>query len=535
MATTPKELIFEEEARNKLREGLDKLADTVCVTLGPKGRNVALQSSWGPPTITNDGNSIVKDIEMKDQFVNMGISMGKEVANKMKEKCGDGTTTSILLLRSLVRSGVRNIASGGSPIGIKRGIDKTVEALVKEIEGFAIAIKNDQETRNIAIASASGDEQIGTMMAEAFKKAGKEGVITIEEGKSTETVIEMVEGMQFDRGYTSSYFCTNAETLTVEMQNARILITDKKITSVQEILEILKVVAASAQELLIIADDIEGEALSTLVINKLRGTLKVCAVKAPGFGDRRKALLQDIAVLTNATIVSEETGMALKDATVDVLGTAEKLIVTKDKTTVINGAGTSDAIQARIRQVEAELANATNQYDREKLEERKAKLSGGVAVIRVGAATEPAMKQKKQHFEDSLNSTRAALQEGIVAGGGVALLRAAKKLAPTLQLKGDELLGAQIVLRACEAPLKQIIENAGIDPSVILEEIMNAGENIGFNATNEKVEDLVKAGVIDPAKVVKTALRFAASVAGIVLISECLIGNASDDEETKTA
>jgi len=535
MATTPKELIFEEEARNKLREGLDKLADTVCVTLGPKGRNVALQSSWGPPSITNDGNSIVKDIEVKDQFVNMGVSMGKEVASKMKEKCGDGTTTSILLLRALVHNGVKNIASGASPIGIKRGMEKTVEALVKEIEGFAIAIKNDQETRNIAIASASGDEEIGTLMGDAFKKAGKEGVITIEEGKTTETTIEMVEGMQFDRGYTSAYFCTNAETLTVEMHNARVLITDKKISSVQEILNILQSIATSAQELLIIADDIEGEALSTLVINKLRGTLKVCAVKAPGFGDRRKALLQDIAVLTNATVVSEETGTTLKDSTVDVLGSVEKIIVTKDKTTIINGAGKPADIQARVKLIDAELANTNNQYDREKLEERKAKLSGGVAVIRVGAATEPEMKQKKQMFEDSLNSTRAALQEGIVAGGGVALLRAAKKLSLSLQLTGDELLGAQIVLRACEAPLKQIIANAGFDSSVILEQIMNAGDNIGFNAASEQVEDLVKIGVIDPAKVVKTALRFAASVAGIILISECLIGNAPDDDEAKTA
>lgn len=531
MAATPKELIFEEEARNKLREGLDKLADVVCVTLGPKGRNVGLQSSWGPPSITNDGNSIVKDIEVKDQFVNMGISMGKEVASKMKEKCGDGTTTSILLLRALVQNGVKNIASGASPIGVKRGIDKTVDALVKEIEGFSIAIKNDQETRSIAVASASGSEEIGTIIADAFKKVGKEGVITIEEGKTIDTTVEMVEGMQFDRGYTSAYFCTNAETLVAEMHDAGILITDKKISSIQEILPILQSIATSAKELLIIADDIEGEALSTLVINKLRGTLKVTAVKAPGFGDRRKALLQDIATLTGGVLVSEETGNSLKDATFEVLGHAEKIVITKDKTTIINGSGKPEAIKARVKQLEAELAKTTNQYDREKLEERKAKLSGGVAVIRVGAATEPAMKQKKQMFEDSLNSTRAALQEGIVPGGGVALLRAAKKHASALNLVGDELLGAQIVLRACEAPLKQIIANAGFDSSVVLEEIMKGGDNVGFNASSEKVEDLVKGGVVDPAKVVKTALRFASSVAGIILISECLIGNAPEDEE----
>ncbi len=536
MSATPKELIFEEEARNKLREGLDKLADVVGVTLGPQGRNVGLQSSWGPPTITNDGNSIVKDIEVKDQFVNMGVAMGKEVAAKMKEKCGDGTTTSILLLRTLVQNGVKNIASGASPIGIKRGMDKAVEALIQEIEKFSIAIKDEKETRSIAIASASGNEEIGTMMADAFKKVGKEGVITIEEGKTTETTIEMVEGMQFDRGYTSAYFCTNQETLVAEMHDVRILITDKKISSVQEILPILQSIATSAQELLIIADDIEGDALSTLVINKLRGTLKVCAVKAPGFGDRRKSLLQDLAILTGGVLVSEETGTVLKDATVSVLGKAEKVVITKDKTTVINGAGEPADIQARVKQIENEASTTTNQYDREKLDERKAKLSGGVAVIRVGAATEPAMKQKKQMFEDSLNSTRAALQEGIVAGGGVALLRAAKKLASTLKLTGDELLGAQIVLRACEAPLKQIILNAGFDSSVLLEEIVNAGDNFGFNAVSEKVEDLVKGGVVDPAKVVKTALRYAASVAGIILISECLIGNApEDDENSKTA
>lgn len=529
MAATPKELIFEEEARNKLREGLDKLADVVCVTLGPKGRNIGLQSSWGPPTITNDGNSIVKDIEVKDQFVNMGIAMGKEVASKMKEKCGDGTTTSILLLRALVQNGVKNIASGASPIGIKRGIDKTVDALVKEIEGFAIAIKNENETRNIAVASASGNTEIGTMIADAFKKVGKEGVITIEEGKTIDTTIEMVEGMQFDRGYTSAYFCTNAETLTVEMHDVGILITDKKISSVQEILPVLQAIATSAKELLIIADDIEGEALSTLVINKLRGTLKVCAVKAPGFGDRRKALLQDIAILTGGVLVSEETGMALKEATVAVLGHAEKIVITKDKTTIINGSGKPADIQARAKQLEAESAKTTNQYDKEKLEERKAKLSGGVAVIRVGAATEPAMKQKKQMFEDSLNSTRAALQEGIVPGGGVALLQAAKKLSSSLSYTGDELLGSQIVLRACEAPLKQIIANAGFDSSVVLEEILAAGINFGFNASSEKVEDLVIGGVVDPAKVVKTALRFASSVAGIILISECLIGNAPEE------
>jgi chaperonin GroEL len=460
--------------------------------------------------------------------------MGKEVASKMKEKCGDGTTTSILLLRALVQNGTKNIASGASPINLKRGIDKAVDAVLRELEAIAIPIKTDKETRNIAIAAASGKAEVGNLIADAFQKCGKEGVITIEEGKTTETTVEMVEGMQFDRGYTSAYFCTNNETLVCEMQNVRILITDKKISSIQEILPILQTIATSAQELLIIADDLEGDALSTLVINKLRGSLKVCAVKAPGFGDRRKALLQDLAVLTGATLVTEDTGMQLKDADPSVLGSAEKVIITKDKTTIVGGSGSHKDVQARVKQIDAEIAKTTNSYDKEKLEERKAKLCGGVTVIRVGASTEPEMKQKKQLFEDSLNSTRAALEEGVVAGGGIALLRARKAIF-SLKLEGDEAIGAQIVFKACEAPCRQIVANAGFDPSVTLQEIESKETNFGFNAVSEIVEDLLKAGVVDPAKVVKTALRFAASVSGIILISECLIGDAPEDEESKSA
>lgn len=527
--TTPKELIFEEEARNKLRDGIDKLADVVGVTLGPKGRNVGLQASWGAPTITNDGNSIVKDIELKDQYANMGVSLGKEVASKMKEKCGDGTTSSILLLRALVQNGVKNIASGSSPINLKRGMEKAAETIVKEIEKTAIEIKNEKEILNIAIASASGNVEIGTLIADAVKKVGKAGVITIEEGKSTDTSIEMVEGMQFDRGYSSAYFCTNAEAMSVEMQDAKILITDKKISSVQEILPLLKAVASTAAELLIIAEDIEGDALSTLVVNKLRGTLKVAAVKAPGFGDRRKAMLEDIAILTGATLISEEMGFALKDAAVEWLGSAEKILITKEKTTIVGGKGSSNEIQARVKKIEQEAAQTTNSYDKEKLDERKAKLSGGVAVIRVGAATEPEMKQKKQMFEDSLNSTRAAIEEGIVIGGGCALLRASKST--TLKLTAEEGLGAQIVLKACEAPFKQICANTGHDSSVILEQVLLAGSHFGFNAATEKVEDLLKSGIVDPAKVVKNALRFAVSTAGVILLSEVLIGNAPEEEE----
>ena len=530
--STPKELIFEEEARNKLREGIDELANVVGVTLGPKGRNVGLQSSWGAPTITNDGNSIIKDIELKDQYANMGAALGKEVASQMKEKCGDGTTSSILLLRALVQGGVKNIASGASPIFLKRGMDIALEAVLAQLDKQAIAIKTDKEIKNIATASASGHESIGEVIATAFKKVGKSGVITIEEGKGIDTTIEVVDGMQLDRGYVSPYFCTNTELMKTEMHNVRILITDKKISSIQEILSLLQVVASSASELLIIAEDLEGDALSTLVVNKLRGTLKVCAIKAPGFGDRRKALLEDIACLTGGTVISEEAGHILKDATVDLLGSAEKITITKEHTTIVGGKGSQERLSSRVKQIENEAAKSTSSYDKEKLEERKAKLSGGVAVIRVGAATEPEMKQKKQMFEDSLNSTEAALEEGIVIGGGCALLRAAR--GATLSLTGDEALGAKIVFMACEAPFKQIVSNVGLDSSVILGDVLGQKPSFGFNALSEKVEDLIVAGVVDPTKVVKNALRFSVSTAGVVILSEALIGNAAEDEEKKS-
>jgi chaperonin GroEL len=529
--STPKELIFEEAARGKLREGIEKLADVVGVTLGPKGRNVGLQASWGAPRITDDGNSIVKEIELKDQYANMGVSLGKEVASKMKEQCGDGTTSSILLLKALVQNGVKNIASGFSPITLKRGMEKAVDAILQELEKASIAIQTDAETKNIAITSASGNVAIGELIANAVKKVGKEGVITVEEGKGTDTLVEMVEGMQFDRGYSSAYFCTNAEAMTAELSNAKVLVTDKKISTVQDILPLLQSVAATATELLIIAEDIEGDALSTLVVNKLRGTLKVAAVKAPGFGDKRKAMLEDIAILTGGTVISEETGTALKDATIDLLGSAKKILINKDKTTIVGGQGSSESIQARVKQIEAESSKVTSSYDKEKFDERKAKLSGGVAVIRVGAATEPEMKQKKQMFEDSLNSTRAALEEGIVVGGGCALLRASKSV--TLKLLGDEAVGAQIVLKACETPFRQIVSNTGLDSSVILSEVLAQGPSIGFNAMTEKVEDLIASGIVDPAKVVKKALRLAVSTAGIVLLSEVLVGNAPEETEEK--
>lgn len=527
MSGTPKEIIFEEDVRKALSGGINELANAVSITLGPKGRNVGLQASWGSPTITSDGHSIAKDIELKDSFRNLGASMAKEVAAKIKEKSGDGTTTGIVLLQALVSGGVKNIASGANPTAIKRGMDKALEKLLKEIDSMAFTIQNNRDTRNIAAVSASGNTEIGDKIGECFEKVGKTGVVAIEEGKSTETSIELVEGMQFDRGYASAYFCTNKERLTVEMEMPNILITDKKITSAQEILPILQHIASTGQELLIIADEIEGDALSTLVVNKLRGTLKIAAVKAPGFGDRRKAMLEDLAILTGAELVSEEKGLLLRDVNAAVLGQADQILITKDKTTVVGGKGDPLELKARIAQIEAEITRTTSSYDKEKLEERKAKLQGGVAVIKVGAPTESEMKKKKQMFEDSLNSTRAALEEGIVPGGGVALLRASLAL-DNSSLDKEEQVGARILLRACEAPFRQIVQNAGFDPSVILNEVLGKDKTFGFNALTEKVEDLLQSGVIDPAKVVKQSIAHAVSVAGIVLLSEAAIVDKSE-------
>lgn len=530
MSSSPKELIFEEEAREKLKEGIDILADTVGVTLGPKGKNIGIESSWGAPKITNDGDSVVKDIELKDPYANMGVSMGQEVARKIKEKSGDGTTAGILLLRALVKQGIKYIASGVSPISLKRGIDKGVELVMTELDALSTPVENSEAIKNIATVSASGNKEIGQTIFDAIDKVGKSGVITIEEGKGTTTTIEMVEGMQFDRGYTSPYFCTNAESMRVEMTNPSILIVDKKISSIQEILPLLQSVAASGKGLLIIAEDIEGDALSTLVINKLRGSLKIAAVKAPGFGDRKKAMLEDIAALTGATVVSEEKGMQLKESTLEVLGEAERVEIGKESTTIIGGMGSKETIKARIKQIDIEIAASTSDYDKEKHEERRAKLLGGVAVIRVGAPTEPEMKQKKQDFEDSLNSTRAAQESGFVPGGGVALLRASQKL-KELRLDKEEQMGAEIVLTACAAPFKQIVDNCGKDSSIYLEEVLGLESSFGFNAETEKVEDLIKGEVIDPTKVVKNSLMYAASVAGIVLISEVLITDAPEDDQ----
>lgn len=528
MSAKVKDILFEEDARNKLRDGIDQLANVVSIALGPRGRNVGLQASWGSPQITSDGNSIAKDVELKDPFANMGVSMAKEVAAKIKERAGDGTTTGIVLFRALVQTGLKNITAGANPTAIKRGMEQAVEKVLKEIDAMAIPIKTNQETCNIATVSASGLQEIGETISQCFEKVGKTGVIAIEEGKGTETTIEIVDGMQFDRGYVSAYFCTNTDRLTVEMNNVRLLITDKKISSIQDILPILQATAASGQELLIIADDLEGDALSTLVINKMRGTLKVAAVKAPGFGDRRKAMLEDIAVLTGAQVVTEEKGLLLKQAGTDILGSADQITISKDKTVIVGGKGTQKELKARMAQIDHELKETTSNYDREKLEERKAKLAGGVAVIKVGAPTESEMKKRKQMFEDSLNATRAALEEGVVIGGGMALLRASR-VCETLTVSSEEKIGVQILMKACEAPFKQIVANAGFDSSVMLEEVLHAGPKVGFNAITERVEDLITAGVIDPSKVVKSCLAHAVSMAGVILLSEALIVNAPDE------
>lgn len=525
-----KEMIFEEEARQKLSEGVNQLADVVGITLGPKGLNVGLDSSFGSPKITNDGHSVVDEIELKDQYADMGARMAKEAAAKVKEVSGDGTTTAIVLLRAMMTKGIKNISAGTSPIFIKRGMEKATREVIEQIEKMSIAIEKKEDIEKVATVSASGNKEIGKFIVEAIDKVGKEGVISIEEGKGTETIIEHVEGMKFDRGYISGYFATNPEKMIAEMTSPKILVTDKKIGSVQEILNLLQAIAASGGELLIIADDVENEALSTLVVNKLRGTLKVVAVKAPGFGDRKKQMLGDIACLTGATIVSEDTGMKLNESNEDVLGSAERVVVTKDHTTIVGGSQSAEKINERIKQIETEIGAATSKYDKEKLQERKAKLSGGVALIRVGAPTEPEMKRAKQMFEDSLNATKAAIEEGIVIGGGCALLRACANISEE-NLSTDDRMGLEIIKKACEAPIRQIIHNCGMNSSLVIQDILSCEKEFGFNAQTEQVENLMEAGVIDPVKVVKNSLRYALSTASTMLLTEVLIGDVKEDED----
>lgn len=525
---TAKELIFEEEARTKLLEGITKLADVVEVTLGPNGLNVGLDSSYGAPKITNDGHTVTSDIELKDQYANMGVLMAKDVAVKMKEKCGDGTTTAIILLKALVQNGVKCIASGHSPIHIKRGIEKAVAKVIETIEKTAKPIENDKDLKNIATISASGNEEIASNIFDAMKKIGTQGAISIEEGKTVDTVVEIVQGMQFDRGMISNHFINDVEKQICQMKQPRVLITDKKISSIHDLIPILQTIITTQEELLIIADDIDMEALSTIIINKLRGTLKICAVKAPGFGDRKKAILEDLSILTGATLVTEEAGISLKDCNCDVLGSCESAIISKEQTTLIGSDETSSAVATRIRQIEKEIELANNSYDKEKLLERKSKLQGGVAVIKVGAPTEPEMKRKKQQYQDSLNSTKAATEDGIVIGGGIAFLNAIDAI-DTLSLNKEEAIGAQIVKKALEAPTRQIAKNSGFDSSLIIEQIGQLGAGYGFNAYKDKVEKLVLEGIIDPVKVIKHALQLSASTASTILLSEVLIGQASQE------
>jgi len=527
--TQAKEFVFEDTAREKLKAGVETLADVASVTLGPKGRNVGLSNPWGSPTITSDGHSIVKEIEVKDQYINMGVQMGKEVASKMKEACGDGTTTSIILLNALTKEGVKLVTSGVSPILLKRGMEKALIAFHTQIDKMAEKLEGAQAIAKMAESAASGSLEIGKMLSAAFEQVGSNGAITIEEGKGTEDTLTLVDGMQIDRGYLSPHFCTNRDKMEVELHKPKILITDKKIQSIHELVPLLQQVAASGSSLLIIAEDIEGDALATLVINNLKGILKVAAIKAPGFGDHRKALLEDLAILTGAQVITEEAGLVLKEASVELLGSCDKVVITKDKTLFTSSKDLSSAVQKRIKQLEHELAQPSlSSYDKEKLEERKSKLAGGVALIEVGAPTESEMKKKKQLFQDALSSTRAALEGGMVVGAGMSLTRAAQ------HIRNDQVaeakLGFDLVVKVAKTPALQIIKNAGHDPLTTLEQALAQGDDWGFNMMSEKIENLKKSGVVDAAKVVKTALSLAISTAGVILLSEALLGNAPEEE-----
>ncbi len=544
-----KVLVFDEEARLKLSDGIDKLSETINITLGPKGRHVALSRTIGAPKITSDSNHIIDEIELRDQFENLAVQLAQSMSAKIKENTGDGITTGLVIMSALVKEGLKNIAGGASPVFIKKGLEKGLETALKAIKALALPVKSEQETKNIATVSAKGNQEIGSIIASCFQKVGKDGVISIEEAKGLETKIELVEGMEIERGYISPYFCTNLEKLTVEMNNPYILITDKKISSVHDLLSILQNVSAIGSELLIIAEDLEGDALAALVINKLKGILKVAAIKAPSFGDERKAVLEDIAILTGGTFYSEEKGLTITKAILSDLGKAQKVFISKDTTTFIDGNGHKEAVEKRILEIAKASENSTNAYDKEKLEKRKAKLKGGVAIIRVGAGSDPELKDKKNIFEDSLAATRAALEEGIVAGGGVSLLRAStelekliltekkskidKKIEKTTSKKSDkkaetneeELIGIKILQKALLEPAKILMQNSGIDPHLFLERILNdQNKNMGFNVEAEKIEDLLKAGIIDPVKVVKNSLIHAVSTGSMLLISDALIG-----------
>ena len=519
-----KDIKFDIEARDGLKRGVDALANAVKVTLGPKGRNVIIGKSFGGPNVTKDGVTVAKEIELKDPLENMGAQMVKEVASKTNDLAGDGTTTATVLAQAIVKEGLKNVAAGANPMDLKRGIDNAVEAIVADLGKQAQVVGSDSEKiKQIASISANNDEVIGELIATAFGKVGKEGVITVEEAKGTDTYVDVVEGMQFDRGYLSPYFVTNPEKMNVELENPYILLYDKKVSSLKELLPVLEPVAQSGKPLLIIAEDVDGEALSTLVVNKLRGALKIAAVKAPGFGDRRKAMLEDIAILTGGTVISEESGYTLENATLEMLGTAEKITIDKDNSTIVNGAGNADLIKNRVNQIKGQMETTTSDYDKEKLQERLAKLAGGVAVLYVGAASEVEMKEKKDRVDDALHATRAAVEEGIVAGGGVALLRAKAALATITADNADEATGIQIISRAIESPLRTIVENAGLEGSVVVAKVSEGTGNFGYNAKTDEYVDMLKAGIIDPKKVTRVALENAASVAGMILTTECAL------------
>ncbi len=526
-----KNINYNVEARDALKRGVDKLANAVKVTLGPRGRNVVIEKSFGAPMVTKDGVTVAKEIELEDKVENMGAQMVREVASKTSDNAGDGTTTATVLAQAIVAAGLKNVTAGANPMEIKRGIEKAVNAIVAELKAISRDIDDRNEIAQVGTISANNDEAIGSLIADAMEKVGKDGVITVEEAKGTETYLDTVEGMQFDRGYLSPYFVTNSEHMTTEMDNPFILIYDKKVSSMKDLLPVLEKVIQTGRPLLIIAEDVEGEALATLVVNKLRGTLKIAAVKAPGFGDRRKAMLEDIAILTGGTVISEERGYKLENATLDYLGQAARITIDKDNTVLVDGKGKSDDIKARVNQIKAQIENTTSDYDREKLQERLAKLSGGVAVLYIGAASEVEMKEKKDRVDDALHATRAAVEEGIVPGGGVALLRTAHVLDTLKADTADEKVGFDIIRRAIEAPLRIIAANAGVEGSIVVQKVKEGKGNFGYNARTEVYEDLVKAGVIDPTKVTRTALENAASVAGLLLTTEAVISEKPKEKD----
>ncbi|MDD2358457.1 MAG: chaperonin GroEL [Thiovulaceae bacterium] len=524
-----KDIIFSDEARNKLARGVAQLCDAVKVTMGPRGRNVLIQKSYGSPVITKDGVSVAREIELKDRLENMGAQLVKEVASRTADEAGDGTTTATVLANAIFSEGLRNITAGANPIEVKRGMDKACEAILANLKAASKSVKDKKEIAQVATISANSDTQIGDMIAEAMEKVGQDGVITVEEAKGISDELIVVEGMQFDRGYLSPYFITNTEKMTAEIENPYILLSDQKVTSLKDLLPVLEQVQKTSRPLLIIAEDVEGEALSTLVVNKLRGVLNITAVKAPGFGDRRKAMLQDIAVLTNGTVISEETGHTLQGATIQHLGQAGRVVIDKDNSVIVNGAGSSEAVKMRISEIKTQIETTSSEYDKEKLQERLAKLSGGVAVIKVGAATETEMKEKKDRVDDALSATKAAVEEGIVIGGGAALVRAAMKV--KLDLSGDQKIGCEIILRAVKAPVKQIAINAGYDAGVVVNAIENASsENIGFNAATGEYVDMFEAGIIDPLKVERVALINATSVSSLLLTTEAAIYEIPEDK-----